>query len=81
MEREEYEKRLDIANQHSIALQKFSNQNEEKALTGRQLANSTELAGHGHGATMMSKVQNRMSDITTNPIAKEDHVIKFCEPP
>ncbi len=42
MEREEYEKRLDTANQCSIAFQKFSNPNEDKALTGRQLANSTK---------------------------------------
>ncbi len=41
MEREEYEKRLDTANQRSMAFQKFSNPNEDKALTGRQLANST----------------------------------------
>ncbi len=74
MEREEYEKLLDTANQHSMAFQKFSNPNEDKALTGRQMANSTELPGHGHGATMMSKVQHRMSDITTNPIANEDNV-------
>ncbi len=60
MEREEYEKHLDTANQCSMAFQKLSNPNEEKALTGRQLANSTELPGHGHGVTMMSKVQHRM---------------------
>ncbi len=81
MEREEYEKCLDIANQCSLALQIFYNQNEEKALTGRQLVNNTELAGHGHAAMMMSKVQHRMSDISTNPIANEDNVLKFCEPP
>ncbi len=69
LEREEYEKCLDTVNQRSIAFQKFSNSNEEKALTGRQLAKSTDLPGHGHGAMMMSKVQHRMSDITTNPIA------------
>ncbi len=74
MEREEYEKRLDTANQRSMGFQKFSNPNEDKALTGRQLANSTELPGHGHGAMMMSKVQHRMSDITTNPIVNEDNV-------
>ncbi len=66
MEREEYEKCLDTANQHSMSFQKLSNPNEEKALTGRQLAISMELPGHRHGATMMSKVQHRMSDITTN---------------
>ncbi len=30
---------------------------------------------------MMSKVQHRMSDITTNPIAKEDNVRNFYVPP
>ncbi len=64
LDREEYERRLDIANQHSMAFQKFANPNEEKALTGRQLANNTELHGHSHGAMMMSKVHHRMSDIT-----------------
>ncbi len=79
LETEEYEKRLDTANQRSMAFQKLANPNEEKALTGRQLANSTELPGHGHGAVMMSKVQHRMSDITTNPIANEDNVRKFYD--
>ncbi len=55
LEREEYEKCLDTANQRSMAFQKFSNPNEEKALTGRQLANSIELPCHGHGAMKMSK--------------------------
>ncbi len=77
MEREEYEKRLDTANQHSMAFQKLYNPNEEKSLTGSQLANSTELPGHGHGATMMPKVQHRMSDIITNPIANEDNIRNF----
>ncbi len=81
LEREEYEKHLDTANQRSMAFQKFSNPNEERALTGCQLANSTELPGHGHGVTMMSKVQHRMSDITTNPIANEDNIRKFYIPP
>ncbi len=81
LEREEYEKRLDTVNQRSMAFQKLSNPNEEKALTSRQLANSTELPGHGHGATMMSKVQHRMSDIITNPIANEDNVRNFYVPP
>ncbi len=80
MDREEYERRLDTANQHSMAFQKFSNPNEEKALTGCQLANSTELSGHSHGVTMMSKVQHRMSDITRNPIANEDNVRNFYVP-
>ncbi len=66
---EEYEKHLDTDNQHSMAFPKFSNPNKDKALTGRLLVNSTELPGHSHGATMMSKVQHRMSDITRNPIA------------
>ncbi len=65
----------------SMAFQKFSNPNEDKALTGRQLANSTDLPGHGNGATMISKVQHRMSDITTNPIANEDNVRNFYVPP
>ncbi len=30
---------------------------------------------------MMSKVQHRMSDITTNPIANEDNVRNFNVPP
>ncbi len=60
MEREEYEKLLNTANQCSMAFQKFSNPNEDKALTGRQLVNSTELPGHGQGAMMMSKVQHSM---------------------
>ncbi len=77
MDREENERRLDTANQHSMAFQKFSNPNEDKALTGRQLANSTDLPG----ATMMSKVQHRMSDITRNPIANEDNVRNFYVPP
>ncbi len=80
LEREEYERHLDTANQRSMAFQKFSNPNEEKALTGHQLVNSTELLGHGHGATMMSKVQHRMSDITTNLIANEDNVRKYYVP-
>ncbi len=60
MEREEYEKCIDTANQCSMALQIVSNPNEEKALTSHQLANSMELPGHAHGATMMSKVQHGM---------------------
>ncbi len=81
LEREEYERRLDTANQRSMAFQKFSNANEDKALTGRQLGNSTELPGHSHGAMMMSKVQHRMSDITRNPITNEDNVTNFYVPP
>ncbi len=81
MEREEYKKRLDTANQSSMAFQKFSNPNEDKALTGHQLVNSEELPGHGHGVRMMSKVQHRMSDITTNPIANEVNVRNFYVPP
>ncbi len=64
-----------------MAFQKFSNPNEEKALTGRLLANSTELPGHSHGATMKSKVQHRMSDITRNQIANKDNVRNFYVPP
>ncbi len=64
-----------------MAFQKFSNPNEDKALTCRRLANNTELPGHGHGVTMMSKVQHRMSDITTNPIVNEDNVRNFYVPP
>ncbi len=60
-----------------MAFQKLSNPNEEKSLTGRQLENSMELPGHGHGATMMSKVQHRMCDITINPIANDDNVRNF----
>ncbi len=81
MEREEYEKRLDTANQCSMSFHKLSNPNEEKGLTGRQLANSMEISGNGHGAMMMSKVQYRMSDITTNLIANEDNVRIFYVPP
>ncbi len=73
--REEYERRVDTTNQHSMAFQKF------KALTGLQLVNSTELPAHSHGATMMSKVQHRMSDITRNPIANEDNIGNFYVPP
>ncbi len=80
MEREEYEKRLETANQCSMSFQKFSNPNEDKALTGRQLANSTELSDHGHRAMIMSKVQHRMSDITTNLITNEDNVRNFYVP-
>ncbi len=80
MEREDNEKHLYTANQRSMAFQKLSNPNEEKALNGGQLANSMELPGHCHGVTMMSKVQHRMSDITTNLIANEDNVRKFYVP-
>ncbi len=81
LDREEYKRCIDTANQHSMAFQKFSNPNEDKSLTGRQLVNSTELPGHSHGAMMMSKVQHRMSDITRNPIANEDNVKNFYVPP
>ncbi len=63
-----------LDHQHSMAFQKISNPNEAKTLTDRQLTNSTELPGHSHGATMMSRVYHRMSDITRNPIANVDNV-------
>ncbi len=72
---------LTLFNQRSMAFQKFSNPNEDNALTGRQLANSTELPGHGHGATMISKVEHRMSNITTNLIANDDNVRNSYVPP
>ncbi len=80
LDREEYERCLHTANQHSMAFQKFSYPNEDKALTDHQLVNSTELPGHSHGAMMMSKAQHRMSDITRNLIANEDNVRNFYIP-
>ncbi len=62
--------------------QKFSMPiEEEKALTGHQLANSTELPSHDHASTMMSKVKHRVSDILAHPNANEDDVKQQCELP
>ncbi len=37
--------------------------NEDNFRTGRHMANSTELPGHDHAPTMMSKVRHHMSEI------------------
>ncbi len=73
LDREEFEILLQVANQRKVAVQKeeenksFSHQNahkysnpkdEDKFRTGHQMANSTELPGHVHASTMMSKVKH-----------------------
>ncbi len=73
MEREEFERLLHIANQRKVAVQKeeenesFSDRDahkfsdpkdEDKSRTSRHMANSTELPGHDHASTMMSKVKH-----------------------
>ncbi len=59
LDREEFERLLKAINQRSYSNPK----DEEKAGTGRQLANSMELLGHDHVHTMMSKVNHRVSEI------------------
>ncbi len=73
MVREEFERLLQIANQRKVAVQteeenesfshrdahKFSDTRDEyKSRTSRHIVNSTELPGHDHASTMMSKVKH-----------------------
>ncbi len=85
LEREELEKRLQSANQCTAVVHdeedgSFShrlrnnlpNQNRDNGnfRNGRHMANSTELPGHGHARSVMSKVSRRVSEIM--PVSHED---------
>ncbi len=89
LDREEFKRLLQVANQPKVSVQKeeenksFSHQNahkysnpkdEDNFRTGRQMVNSTELPGHDHASTMMSKVKPRMSDILPQPHENEEEV-------
>ncbi len=70
LDREDFKRLIKAANQHS-----YSNPKDvENAGTGRQLAYSTELPGHDHVHTMMSKVKHRVSEIYHHPHENEDDI-------
>ncbi len=73
LDREKFERLLQIANQRKVAVQteeenksfshrdvyKFSDpRDEDKSRTSRHMANSSELPSHDHASTMMSKVKH-----------------------
>ncbi len=87
LDREEIERLLQVANQCKIAVQKeeenesFSHRDahkfsdprdEDKSRTSRHMANSTELPGHDHASTMMSKVKHRLSELFPQPHENEE---------
>ncbi len=89
MDREEFERLLQIANQRKVAVQKeeenksfshrdahkFSNpRDKDKSRTSHNMANSTELPGHDHASTMMSKVKHQVSEIFPQPHENEEEV-------
>ncbi len=89
LDREEFERLLQVTNQRKVAVQKeeddesfshryahkYSNpRDEDKFGTSRHFANSTELPGHDHATTMMSKVKHHMSEIFPHPHEKEEEV-------
>ncbi len=70
MDREEFERLLQVANQRKVESQK-EEENEsishhdalfpcskEKARTGHHMANSTELPGHDNSNTLISKTKS-----------------------
>ncbi len=77
MDREEFERLLKAANQHSYSKPKDA----EMAVTGRQIANCTELPGHDHVHTMMSKVKHRVSEIYHHPHENEEDMRQRHEIP
>ncbi len=94
LDSKEFEKRLQIANQHNIVRHtdaeddSFSHRLRHNlpkpngsSRTGRQLANSTELPGHDLVTTMMSKVSRRISEILPQPHEDEEEVIRGSETP
>ncbi len=68
LDREEFKKQLQVANQRKVAAHNekesnsFSHRNGQNHSNPRN-ENSTELPGHDHTSTMMSKVRHRMSEI------------------
>ncbi len=91
LDREEFEKRLQIANQHTVVVHtdeeedSFSHRVRHNlpkpngiSRTGRQQANSTELLGHDHATTVMSKVSRCVFEILPQD---EEEVIRGSETP
>ncbi len=80
VDREEFKRLLQVANQRKVAVQKegenksFSHQDANKfsRQTNHHIANSTELLGHDHVSTMMLKGKNRISDILHQSHENED---------
>ncbi len=77
LDREEFERLLKAANQHSYSNPK----DEENTGTGHELANSTELPGHDLVHMIMSKVKRRVSEIYHHPNESEDNMRRRHETP
>ncbi len=54
---------------------------KEKFRTGHQMGNSTELSGHDHAGTMMSKVKHRVSDILPQHHENEEEARQWYKTP
>ncbi len=98
LDKEEFEKLLQIANQHTVVVDteeedesfshlprhKMSKQNiraESSSKAGGQLANSTELPGHDHATTVMSKISCCVSEILPPTHIDEEEVVQRTETP
>ncbi len=80
LDREEFERLLQVANQRKVAMpieeenESFSHHDAQtfSRQTGHHMVNSAELPGHDHASTMMSKSKNRVSDILPHPHENEE---------
>ncbi len=83
LDREEFERLLQVANQRKVVLQKdeedesFSHRyvhkylnakDEDKFRTSHHMVNSTKSPGHDHASTVMSKVKHLVSAIFPHPM-------------
>ncbi len=89
LDKEEFKRLLQLANQCKVAVQKeeenesFSHHEAHKFHnpTGRHMVNSTELPGHDNVHTMMLKVKHWVSDILPQPHENEEKARRRYDEP